>query len=168
MQESLERWLPVVGWEGLYEVSDLGRVRCLPRKWVPQTRLLKTVHSPGKYPQVGLFKPGRKLTQMVHQLVAKAFLGPCPSGMEVCHFDGNRANNAVSNLRYDTRKANHADKRRHGTLMVGEDAPSARLCTSDVLAIRSSGRRPSELAEEYGVTVGNIYAILSRRSWRHV
>ena len=128
---SQEYWLPVVGWEDFYEVSDHGRVRCLPRKWVPKARILKVVHSPGKYPQVGLFnRPKRTLTRMVHQLVAEAFIGPCPDGMEICHLDGDRSNNRLDNLRYDTRKNNHADKWKHGTMARGE------LCGHSKLKVR--------------------------------
>lgn len=163
-----ELWRPVVGWEGLYEVSSLGRVKCLPRKWVPQARIVKVVHSVGKYPQVGLCSPQGNLTRMVHQLVAEAFIGPCPDGQEVCHCDGNRANNAVGNLRYDTSANNHADKRLHGTLLIGNTCPASKLTASQVLEIRASDKSASELAADYGVTYGNIYAILRRKSWRHV
>ena len=163
-----EVWRPVVGWEGLYEVSSIGRVKCLPRKWVPTARLLKIVHHPGKYPQVGLHSPKRNLTRMVHQLVAEAFLGPCPLGMEVCHNDGYRSNNRLDNLRYDTRKNNHADKRQHGTLLTGSLAPQAKLTTEQVLAIRASDLPPAQLAVQYAVTPSNITAIIKRKSWRHI
>ena len=163
-----EVWRPVVGWEGLYEVSSLGRVKCLPRKWVPTARLLKIVHYPDKYPQVGLCSPKRTLTRMVHQLVAEAFLGPCPLGMEVCHNDGSRSNNRLDNLRYDTRKNNHADKRQHGTLLTGSLAPQAKLTTEQVLAIRASDLPPAQLAVQYAVTPSNITAIIKRKSWRHI
>lgn len=163
-----EYWRPVAGWEGLYEVSSLGRVRCLPRKWVPQARIIKVVNSPGRYPQVGLCSPQKNLTRMVHQLVAEAFLGPCPEGMEVCHCDGDRLNNTLSNLRYDTRKNNHADKRQHGTLPIGEACQSSKLTAAQVLEIRGSKLKPSELAKRFDVTVHNVYAILRRKSWRHI
>lgn len=74
--------------------------------------------TPGEYdyPVVGLTGSGRKKeTRKVHKLVATAFLGAPPPGLEVCHNDGDEANCAVSNLRYDTRIANEHDKRLHGT-----------------------------------------------------
>ena len=163
-----EYWKPVVGWEDFYEVSDQGRVRCLPRKWVPQARTLKVVHSLGKYPQVGLCKPGLHLTRMVHQLVAESFIGPCPERMEVCHCDGDRSNNKLPNLRYDTRRNNHADKAAHGTMARGETCGQSKLKEADVLAIRASDLSASELARQFNVTYANIYAILKRKSWKHI
>jgi hypothetical protein len=67
-------------------------------------------------PSVTLMAPGRKLQfRKVHQLLAEAFLGPRPEGMEVCHGDGNLMNCTLENLRYDTRGGNERDKRLHGT-----------------------------------------------------
>lgn len=58
---------------------------------------------------------GTKANCRVHQLIALTFLGPCPPGLEVCHNDGNPANNHIGNLRYDTQSENELDKVRHGT-----------------------------------------------------
>ena len=114
-----EIWRPVVGHEGTYEVSDLGRVRSLPRTTVRSNGAPFTVRgrvlSPstsnaGGYPLVNL--GGRP--RYVHQIVAEAFIGPRPEGLEICHRDGDPTNNRPSNLRYDTSKANTADLIAHG------------------------------------------------------
>lgn len=116
-----EQWLPVVGWEGLYEVSDQGRVRSIDR--VVHCRDGRTL----AYPSVTL-RPGTGTTgalyvnlsngttkvRRVHQLVLEAFVGPCPPGMEGCHWDDNKENNALTNLRWDTHTANMYDKVRNG------------------------------------------------------
>jgi hypothetical protein len=109
-----EIWLPVVGWEGFYEVSDLGRVRRIFLPPFEGYRVLRpslcTYH-----PSVSLSRRSRVVRRTVHVLVAAAFLGPRPPGLEVCHNDGNKMNAAASNLRYDTHQANEHDKRIHGT-----------------------------------------------------
>lgn len=112
-----ERWLPVPGYEDLYEVSDLGRVRSFHR-WGDgkrgDLRKLVTQKSSGHL-QIALSgKDGRKKTFRVHQLVLLAFAGPCPDGLETLHGDGNPANNVLTNLRYGTRAENHQDRLRHG------------------------------------------------------
>lgn len=115
-----ERWLPVVDWEGLYEVSDLGRVRSVERvvQFGAQTRLVpSTVLKPGKNRQGVLYvnlSNGTNQVKRVHQLVLEAFVGPRPPGMEGCHWDDNKENNALTNLRWDTHSANMFDKVRNG------------------------------------------------------
>lgn len=118
-----ERWLPVVGWEGFYQVSDHGRVRTVSRKvstgrgWriVPQT-----VRRPGPtrcgYLNITMSRPGRVSTRTIHTVVLEAFVGPRPLGMEACHRDGDKANNTLSNLRWDTHRANIEDAVRIGNL----------------------------------------------------
>jgi len=110
-----ETWRPIVDWEGFYEVSDIGRVR---RVFLPPSegyRVMRPSMNQYGYPTVGLSRPGLVVRRAIHVLVAKAFLGPRLHGMEVCHNDGNSANAALTNLRYDTRSGNERDKIAHGT-----------------------------------------------------
>lgn len=70
---------------------------------------------------VSLWTKGVQHPSKVHRLVARAFLGPCPPGQEVCHWDGDPANNRIDNLRYDTRASNSTDTVRHGRChLVGD------------------------------------------------
>lgn len=135
---SVERWADIPGWEGWYQASDAGRVRSMPRTitkldgqrafWAG--KVLCPGKTPKGYPLVALTRPGgKKQYAYVHRLVARTFLGECPAGLEVCHGDGSRDNNAVTNLRYDTRQANSRDRERHGTMNVprGSANPNAKL-----------------------------------------
>lgn len=121
-QPSNERWLPVVGYEGIYEVSDHGRVRSVDRVVLTASgtrsykgKILRIVSRHHGYPGVSLRRPGVRKTGYIHRLVLEAFVGPCPEGMEGCHNDGTASNNRLSNLRWDTSIANAQDKARHGT-----------------------------------------------------
>lgn len=121
-----ERWLPVVGYEGLYEVSDLGRVRSVDRfmenigafgvtrRFYPG-RLRTTRASNQGRVEVYLWVNGRKDHKLVQHLVLTAFVGPRPDGMDCCHNDGDSLNNRLDNLRWDSRSANIRDTVRHGT-----------------------------------------------------
>jgi hypothetical protein len=121
---SAERWLPVVGWEGLYEVSNYGHVRSLDR-YVPDSlgrvrHLLGCVLKPfiaGKgYLAVSLKFSGKRKTRYIHSLVLGAFVGICPPGQECLHGPNGRTNNHwPENLSYGTRTQNMQDKRRDGT-----------------------------------------------------
>lgn len=113
MSEPTELWRPVVGWEGLYEVSDQGRVRSLPRT-TTKGRVLKLRLAEG-YPAVSLSKEAVVRTRKVHKLVIEAFIGPCPEGLEVRHLNGVSTDARLLNLRYGTRSENARDRVLHGT-----------------------------------------------------
>jgi hypothetical protein len=121
------------------------------------------------YRLVHLYGEDGRTVRSVHGLVAESFIGPRPAGKQVCHGDGNRANNVLGNLRYDTPVGNNADKKKHGTLLFGEQAPLVILTESDVREIRRlRGVPQQDLADRYGVTFSNISAVQLRKSWRHV
>lgn len=102
-----ETWKPVVGYEGLYEVSDWGRVKSVGRG---KERILKLTPNTLGYLQVSLHKNGEQKTCKVHQLVMRAFVGECPDGYEVDHYDWDRKNNRLNNLRYIPAKENAGRK----------------------------------------------------------
>lgn len=121
-----EQWRPVIGYEGSYEVSDLGGVRSLERVAMRRNgspmpvpaRILKTYRTPPVgYRAVKLQNGGRetRVGLRVHVLVLEAFVGPRPEGYVGCHNDGDIDNNTPPNLRWDTQKANLADMKAHGT-----------------------------------------------------
>lgn len=125
MSESTGRWLPVVGHEGFYEVSDHGGVRSLDRlvarckptgPMLVRGRVLrpKTASKFGHL-RVSLKVDGVERTFGVHALVLRAFVGPPPPGYEGCHNDGDPTNNWVGNLRWGARSTNVRDSVRHGT-----------------------------------------------------
>lgn len=120
--EKVEVWKDIKGWEGLYQVSDLGRVRSLPSRIYgshgPVNRKGRVLSMGGsaRYSRVRLSRPGlgKGVVRMVHDLVLEAFVGPKPRGREVCHGPLGRYKNTLSNLRYDTRSENVRDQYRFG------------------------------------------------------
>lgn len=123
---TLERWLPITGWEGAYEVSDMGRVRSLDRfsqqqkangQIVPfrvRGSILKPSRSKGGYLIVNLRGFRHRETRSLHTLVAETFIGPCPEGQEVCHENDIKTDNRATNLSYGTRSKNLDDAVRNG------------------------------------------------------
>ena len=113
-----ERWLPVPDYEGFYEVSSLGRVRSLVRMTARGRRggrMKETPPGTCGYPVVSLWAHGTGRTVAVHVLIAAAFLGSRPAGMEVRHLDGDPSNCVLSNLAYGTHAENMRDMLAHGT-----------------------------------------------------
>ena len=180
-----EVWLPVVGYEGLYEVSNRGRVWSVPRRGYhgrPEGgRILK--QRGRRYRQVNL---GRGNTRRVHQIVARSFLGEPRPGEQVCHGprkndDGTQCNWA-DNLEWGTAAKNLGDdKRRDGTLGMarGERNGQSKLTAADVREIQRLWQSTAhlsrvhpdrwnqyKLAEEFGLSQSGISEIVRGVRWQ--
>lgn len=176
-----EEWRPVVGFEGFYEVSSLGRVKSVQRvitrsngaKQTVRERIRKLMAAKrGGYAVVTINKPGVKVLATVHRLVLEAFIGARPDGMECCHLDGDPMNSRLDNLRWGTPKSNGQDRIRHGTQTTCADHPCARMTRNDVVQardLRRSGRwTVQQLADRFGVHNSTMSAALSGRTWRTI
>ena len=170
----MQIWRDVVGYKGLFQVSDCGNVRSLDRRLTDgrlwRGRPLKAKRGEQGHLSVRLCD-GKHVWRGIHCLVLEAFVGPCPDGMQGCHNDGNPANNLLSNLRWDTPKGNHADKRKHGTLLIGERNNLAKLTPANIITIRERARHGDlgkDIAADFGVTPSNISSILSGKTWGHI
>ena len=171
----MEIWKQVVGYEGLYEVSNIGSVRRMAGS--PKTKtthLLKhTPHTAG-YPTVMLCRESRPNRQLVHRLVAFAFFGARGDAFEVNHKDGNKHNANLENLEWVTCKENMRHAVRTGLYpphgCKGEAHGRAKLTEMDVKIIRDlKGKvKQVELAEEFSVSQPVISAIQLRKTWKHV
>lgn len=171
----METWKPVVGYEGLYEVSDLGRVRSVDRiaGVTRLTQLRGKVLKPGKmkrggYLLVALRKDGSSHSKAVHALVLEAFVGPRPPGLDCCHGDNDRTNNRLDNLRWDSRQGNVDDAVRARRHAHGDRHGGARLRGADIPHIRESTLPNRELAELYGVTIHTIRNVRKLKTWSHL
>jgi DNA-binding transcriptional LysR family regulator len=169
MNDVTERWLPVVRYEGLYEVSDWGRVRSLPRN-TTRGKILKPGLVNG-YPHVILCQDGHRHGFFVHTLVLEAFVGLCPAGQECRHGPGGKQDARLINLCWGTREENYADRFRDGTDNTGERNGRARLTADDVREIRAlvaSGKSQAGVGRIYGMTRYAIWDIVHGRRWAHV
>jgi len=170
----IEEWRALPGYCGRYEVSNMGNIRSIDhvlsdgRFWAG--RIIKQRASRSGYMSVRLCCNGHHW-RWVHRLVLEAFVSACPVGMECAHNNGNPADNRLCNLRWDTRRGNHADKVLHGTTVRGERNALAKLTEADVrtvFAMRERGALLSEIASTFGVTAANVSNILMRKTWRHM
>lgn len=159
----------MLGWP--YVVSSLGRVF---RFDGVHARLLKAQHNTDGYRHVGMSFKNEAKTIKVCRLVMTAFVGPRPEGMVICHSDGCRTNDVLSNLRYDTAAENIADIYRHGNQNPprGTMNGMSKLTESEVLAIReryaAGGVSHSGLARDYGVSREQVRDIINLKFWRHL
>lgn len=174
-----EEFLPIKGFEGMYEVSSYGkvisiaRVSCVENKkrQTTKSRLLSTSSNGNGYMKVNLYKDGKEYIKYLHRLVLETFVGKCPDGYEACHNKPLRWFNHLSNLRWDTKINNHADKVIHGTLANGEKARAAKLTETKVTEIRNliaKGIGQKQIAEMFSIKQPTVSDIVNRRTWKHI
>lgn len=173
--ENIE-WRKIPGYEGLYEVSNDGRVRSWKngswgRAGKPK-ELSQNITETG-YPMLSLCRDGvpRKVT--VHRLVTEAFISNPENKPCINHLDGDRANNHVNNLEWCTYAENNqhaydtgaADRR-------GEGQPRSILTEREVIEIREKYVprvvTQADLAKEYNVSRSAICSIVNRHCWTHL
>lgn len=138
---------------------------------IKQGRLKRLKDTPDTYGYLSywLCVGGKSAHKFGHKMVLEAFVGPCPSGLECCHFDGNRQNNSLFNLRWDTRKANSADCIRHGHRPRGVEHGRAKLTEADVHKIRKlaeAGHSLHKLTKIFRVST--VRKIAARTLWKHI
>ena len=168
----IETWKDIKGYEGLYQVSNLGRVKSLERyrtsmlKNQKQTKINERIlrgNVRKGYVSVVLSKQGFSKGFNVHRLVATAFIPNNEGGHYINHIDGNKQNNIVSNLEWCTcsENAKHA-------YQTGLKKPSTKkkLKLYEVNEIRESkGVYQKDLAKKYGVSQQTISKIINRERW---
>lgn len=172
----IERWLPVAGYEGLYEVSDLGRVRSLPHQTARGVRggtILRPQVSAGSkgYPFVNLSKESAIRHVAVHRLVLEAFVSPCPEGSEACHGPGGKLDARLENLSWGTRAKNVGpDRLRDGQDNRGERHGMAKLTQEQVLDIRrraAAGETQQSIADRHGISFQNVSLVALGKTWSY-
>lgn len=132
-----EKWLPIQGYEGLYDVSNYGRIRSHDYRKRGVTQILRTHASKGYYVKVGLRKYDKKRYFRVHRLVAIAFLPPPQSGQtQVKHINCDKRDNRVQNLRWCSPKGNMANPQTRFHLSISHMCP-----TPEVRARMSAGQK---------------------------
>jgi hypothetical protein len=169
MDQSIERWLPVPDYEGLFEVSDHGRVRrtyharadCPVGSYVCQDT--------GNYGHKRVLLCGKRW--LVHRLVLLAFVGPPPPRHLAAHGDGDPSNNRLSNLRWATQSENLGDRAQHGTLRLGEKHHNATITAEIVMEMRQlrrDGGSYQAIADKFQIPYHRAHAAITGKSWSHV
>lgn len=145
-----------------------GNKNKIPKIW---KMLKEQVRKKDKRVQYHIKNNGTVKSFYVSRMVLELFVGPCPEGMEACHNDGDRTNNHVDNLRWDTHINNERDKVLHGTGTVGVQHPGAKLNESQVLEIRilaETDMPRSKIAAMFGIKVETVRKIRRRTCWKHI
>ena len=175
-----EVWKDIPNYEGLYQVSDLGRVKSLPKKWIGgkgakrshNGKILKSGRNEKGYLSVVFYRYNTKITRKVHRLVLLAFIGE--SNLQCNHKNGIKDDNKLENLEYCTRSENmkHAFRLGLSKGRKGIDHHMCKLTEKEVFEIRdlySSGLfSQRKLAGIYGIVQVQICDIIRKRTWKHI
>jgi hypothetical protein len=171
MKKKTENWLPVVGYEGRYSVSDHGNVMSMNYNNTGMMRLMVPGKDSYGYLQVSLQKDGKQATKKIHALVMAAFVGPRPLAHDINHKSGIKTENALTNLEYCTSSANRLHAYRIGTQipMRGESHPNSKLDSAQVEDIKvkaAAGYTKTEIAQMHGVSRSTVSLIVNGKRWR--
>lgn len=157
-----ETWKPVVGYEGLYEVSSVGRVKRVMNVKRGNGGILKYDINENGYLRVGLYNNNKRRRYSVHRLVALAFV-PNPLGKpQINHIDNDPSNNCYKNLEWVTIMENVHHCIRQGRKVI---SPHSKLSEEDVKNILGSSLPQVKLAEMFNMSKQQISRIKRRESW---
>lgn len=161
----MEIWKPIPGHE-MYDVSSEGRVRSWKNgKWGRRVEPKLLTPSLGN---VGYLRVNVDMeARLVHHLVLLSHVGPRPECAEGAHFNGNKEDNRLDNLRWATPKENGEDNARLA-VSKGELHGMHKLTDEAVRDIRKRETSYVKYAERYGVSVATIQRVIKRKGWTHV
>lgn len=175
----MEEWRDIPGYEGLYQVSNTGRVKSLLRLDAKGRRIkgkmmmLRPSHK--GYLKVPLTKGGKQKNKFVHNLVVFTFIGTKPEGMQCNHKNGNKKDNHLDNLEYCTGSYNVLHAYRvldRPSALTGEKHWNAKLTQDDIVKIRelykTGNYTHKKLANIFGIKSPAIGQIINRQRWTHV
>lgn len=171
-----ERWKPIEGFEGIYEISDHGSVKSLARFRSNGSWYKEKILKPGRanYLQVSLVdRYGVRGMYSIHVLVMRAFGGKKPvRATVVMHKDDDRSNNHYKNLKWGTHAQNSADMVRKGRSSRGERNCRAAIDSRKAKAIYTLAIKPNVtlklVAEKFNVTRSHVWLIKNGCLWTHV
>lgn len=159
-------WAPVRGYEGLYSVSDDGRIRRDgPNKGARVGRILRPYRRSDGYIAVVLSKAATQKTHLIHRLLCEAFYGPRP-GLQPNHKDGDKANNTLVNLEWASASENIRHAYATGLIHVpsGESHALTTISDATVAAIRESVGSSRQIAARFGIHHGTVWKIRAGRA----
>ena len=167
----MEEWRAVVGYEGKYLVSNLGRVQSIVRR-KPHicSQSLIGGHGNSKYCRVSLWDGSKQTDYLVHRLVAVAFLPNPENKPQVNHIDGNKQNNRIENLEWNTSSENHIHARSVLGHHIGSKNGRSKFSPEQIMTIRELGKTESgaEIARRLNVHKTTICRILANTTYHEV
>lgn len=178
-----ETWRSVPDYEGIYEISNLGRIKSLDRsctdkrgrKYFLYGKLMKQKTTSFNYQTISLSKTSKSKDFFIHKLVALAFIPNPENKKEVNHINGIKSDNTVFNLEWCTRSENNRHAIDTGLLVAqrGVDRYNSKLTEEQVIRIKKAYKKnpklhQKKLAEEMGICRKALNSIVKGHTWKHI
>jgi hypothetical protein len=168
----MELWKDIRGYEGLYRVSNYGRIKSLGNDKKRKEKILTSFINGVGYVLIKLSKEGKQYNHRLHRLVAEAFIDNPLNKPEVNHIDGNKSNNNISNLEWSTRSENVQHSFNHNLKPKGESHVMAKLSNEEVIGIYFKSHegklKQREIAKQYNISRETVAFIKTGRVWNHL
>lgn len=167
-----EIWKNILGFEGVYLISNFGRVkRILQKSGTQSNRILKDYDNGKGYRYITLRKDNTPSNHYVHILVAIAFLENPLNKSSVNHINGIKSDNVITNLEWVTNKENMIHASKMNLLRKGENNVLSKINNEDVLKIRSlknSGKALNKIGMMFGISASHVHRIMHKKLWKHI
>lgn len=151
-----------------YFITKDGQV--FSEKYGDRRKLKTWVDKRYGYVRVIIRKERKSFGRFIHVLLLTTYIGKCPIGKEASHLNGNRADNRLENLCWETRKENHAHKIAHGTRQNGDNCGKSKLTSGEVVQIKGLLTEKSltqrQIAKRFKISEQAIHDIKIRRTWK--
>ena len=182
----MEIWKPIKDYEGIYEISNLGRVKSLIRlkkgakniTYLIKEKILKQNFDKDGYCIINLYKNSKLKTFKIHRLVAECFIKNIDNKKQVNHINGIKHDNRLENLEWCTTSENVIHALRTGLKipLKGENCKASKLTEKIVIEIltkkkESNGKKywgAKEISLKYNIKMNCISEVSSRRNWKHI
>ena len=173
----MEVWKDIIGFEGLYQVSNLGTVKSLRKglrgnKFLLRDKKLIGCHDKDGYLKVNFYKDNKMKRFSIHRLVCIAFLPNIENKPFVNHINGIKTDNSIENLEWCTQSENEKHAWNMGLKnQNGVKNPMNKLTEMQILEIRSNlhnGKTQKEIAEIYNINQISVSEIRLRKTWKHI
>lgn len=168
----MEIWKDIKGYEGVYQISNIGRVKSLARTvrysngatHTVQEKIKSTRKNPDGYLRTSLSSHSNKINYSIHRLVAEHFIDNNQNLEQVNHIDGNKENNAVTNLEWCTSAGNMKHAHRTGLIHYsnGEKHQWSKLTEKDVIKIMELVKDKTLTQKQIGEMFGISHSVISR------